>query len=361
MSRREDRNSDSKRHRSRFDREPSPKRSRRDGKPETERSHNNTEFDKDRLDRDQKQRRRLQDAVAHDLKVETGTTSKESENKSGGRHGGTVDSSEPTKVPRSQSYFQHDDRGSVGQNGRSSGRRTDKVSCELSIACLSLYNLRNKFVIIHLLYQQLIFLESFYCQERGWWRDPNEQKNDHAENTKVESLTKQTDEKAKDNREDNRAWRHDGYFEMEANPKPLARKRPFREQKLPANSEDTGKAASADPMVPNPRDRAVESGRRDERGHTSRYSGNRYERSFSGQRESNRAEAWRGNSSSSFRDRNNASGNYRDRFTAAGQDSRPTGGRVDKWKHDLYDEANKSPTPKKEEDQISKIEALLAS
>jgi hypothetical protein len=33
----------------------------------------------------------------------------------------------------------------------------------------------------------------------------------------------------------------------------------------------------------------------------------------------------------------------------------------EKWKHDLFDDANKSPTTKNEEDQIAKIERLLAS
>lgn len=33
----------------------------------------------------------------------------------------------------------------------------------------------------------------------------------------------------------------------------------------------------------------------------------------------------------------------------------------DKWKHDMFSEANRSPTPKNEEDQIAKVEALLAS
>lgn len=45
----------------------------------------------------------------------------------------------------------------------------------------------------------------------------------------------------------------------------------------------------------------------------------------------------------------------RDRFN--GQ----SGGRADKWKHDLYDETNNNQTSNKEEDQIAKVEALLAS
>ncbi|XP_047338399.1 translation initiation factor IF-2 [Impatiens glandulifera] len=34
---------------------------------------------------------------------------------------------------------------------------------------------------------------------------------------------------------------------------------------------------------------------------------------------------------------------------------------VEKWKHDLFDEANRSPSPKKDEDMTAKIESLLAS
>ncbi|KAL0348299.1 UNVERIFIED_CONTAM: hypothetical protein Sangu_1057700 [Sesamum angustifolium] len=327
MSRREDRSSESKRRRSRFDREPSPKRSRRDGKPETERSAAQEEPDKDRLDRDHKHRRRLQDPVpleapvSHDPKVESGTMGKESENKSEGHRGGRRHSSDPTKAPQSRSYFEHDDRGSAGRDGRSFSRRTEN--------------------------------------ERGWWRDPKEQQNDRAIDKTVPRATQQKDEKGKDSREDNHVWRHDGYFEMEANPKPPARKRPsFREQKIPADPEKTNKASTA-PGMPNNQDHTLESGRCDEREHASRHS-DKPERPFAGDRELNRAHSWRGNFSS--RDRSGTNGRYRgrDRFMPR-QSYRPTGGRVEKWKHDLYTEANRSPSPKNDEDQISKIEALLAS
>ncbi|KAL0412630.1 UNVERIFIED_CONTAM: hypothetical protein Sradi_1464700 [Sesamum radiatum] len=146
---------------------------------------------------------------------------------------------------------------------------------------------------------------------------------------------------------------------MEANPKPSARKRPsFREQKIPADPEKTNKASTA-PGMANNQDHALESGRRDEREHASRHS-DKPERPFAGDRELNRAQSWRGNFSP--RDRSGANGRYRgrDRFMPR-QSYRPTGGRVEKWKHDLYTEANRSPSPKNEEDQISKIEALLAS
>lgn len=212
---------------------------------------------------------------------------------------------------------------------------------------------------MHLLYKELIVENPYSSQERGWWRDPTEQQNDSTINKTVSSDTQQKGEKSKDNREGNHVWRHDGYFEMEANVKPPVRKRPsFREQKIPADPEKTNKAA-ADPVMPNPQDHAVDSRRRNERGHNSRYS-DKSERPFAGGRELNNAQSWRGNFSS--RDRPSANSGYRgrDRFTAR-QGYHPTAGRVEKWKHDLYDEANKSPPPKNEEDQISKIEALLAS
>ncbi|CAI9764436.1 unnamed protein product [Fraxinus pennsylvanica] len=294
MSRREDRNFDSKRYRSRFDREPSPKRSRRDGKPATERPPTDTGLNKDHLDRDQKHRRRLQDAFpleapsAQGSKVETQAVSKESENKINGHNDGTKHSSDPTKIPRSQSYFQ-------------------------------------------------------------------EQHSDRIEKKAVVNDTEQKVEKAKDNDngEDNRVWRHDGYFEMEADQKPPVRKKPsFREQKIPAVPDKTDKG------ITNSRDLPVDNERRVERENVSR-NYDRPERSFMGEREAKRGETWRGNSS---RDGYGASSGLRgrDRFGTR-QTDRPTAGRVEKWKHDLYEESNRSPTPKNEEDQISKIEALLAS
>ncbi|XP_073041437.1 uncharacterized protein [Primulina eburnea] len=112
MSRREDRSSDSKRHRSRFDREPSPKRSRRDGRPATERPHSNPELDKDQLSNDQKRHRRVQDALTleaplgRDAKVETGIVSKEPVEKANGNPEGSNHPIDPAKVPRSRTYFQ---------------------------------------------------------------------------------------------------------------------------------------------------------------------------------------------------------------------------------------------------------------
>ncbi|MCL7040714.1 hypothetical protein MKW94_028783, partial [Papaver nudicaule] len=44
-----------------------------------------------------------------------------------------------------------------------------------------------------------------------------------------------------------------------------------------------------------------------------------------------------------------------------GHHSQTNSFKAEKWKHDLYDEANKSPTAKNEEEQIAKVQALLSS
>lgn len=124
---------------------------------------------------------------------------------------------------------------------------------------------------------------------------------------------------------------------------------------MPSDTEKTDRAAY-DSVMPNSQDRGIDYGRRNDRGRNSRYLG----RPVAGERESNKAQSWRGNFPSGDRFNGNNRQGGRDRFTAR-QGYNPTGGRAEKWKHDLYDEANKSPPPKNEEDQISKIESLLAS
>lgn len=72
----------------------SPKRSRRDGKPETERRPAEPELENDRMDRDHRQHRRLQDPLPLEA-VSKGVSA------SINKH-----SSDPSKVPLSRSYFQ---------------------------------------------------------------------------------------------------------------------------------------------------------------------------------------------------------------------------------------------------------------
>lgn len=188
-------------------------------------------------------------------------------------------------------------------------------------------------------------------QERGWWKDPKEAI------YKTEPIDiHQKDEKIKDRKAGDRLWQHDGYFDMEANPKPPVRmRRSFREQKIPAEPDEVIRP-DANMGMPNAQKHSVESGKRDERGYLPRHS-DKVEKPFAAERNFNKGQAWRGNVPS--RERFNSRNRYRGReqFTA-GQGNLPN---VEKWKHDLYFEANKSPSPKNEEDNISKIEALLAS
>ncbi|CAA0807469.1 cyclin-related [Striga hermonthica] len=310
MSRREDRSSDARRHRSRFDREPSPKRSRRDIKVESERPPPETKSDRDR-DSDQRHHRRLRDPLPLESPL---AVRKDTDNRVNEPQESTKRSSDQTKVPQSRSYFQHDERASGGPNGRVSSHRTDN--------------------------------------ERGWWRDSKERQNSRAEAKMPRSYL--NDETSKDSRDGNHVWKHDRYFRMEADQKPPARskRRAFREQKAPVGPEQTEKTAEQKVQ-----DNVVESGKRD----MSRFTSDRSDRP-------NRSSAREREFGKNSRDRygGNVGGNRyrgdRDRFNNSRQGYyQPGGGRVEKWKHDLYDEANKSPNPKNEEDQITKIEALLAS
>ncbi|KAK4793667.1 hypothetical protein SAY86_024102 [Trapa natans] len=117
---------------------------------------------------------------------------------------------------------------------------------------------------------------------------------------------------------DTGAWRHDGFFEMDSTDRPGKRK------------EDR-----------------------------SRNSGNweRHER-WSNRRDNSRDGLplrWRFGSGT--KDMGRDSYNGRQGFSHTVNNNT----KVEKWKHDLLDEANRSSSPKNEEDRIAKIEVLLAS
>lgn len=266
-------------------------------------------------DSDKKKRPRLRDALPlephSDSKLDSVAEKRDSEKKSNGLHEGTKKSSNTTDLPRSRSYLQHDERGkNVGQVGRNFSNRE--------------------------------------TSERGWWRDSKDKHSERVANKKgtSESQPRDRDEK---NQSQGTVWRHDGFFEMVKNhsppqPPPPPRRRPaFTEKKMPKEeTENPDKTATEPPLKPT----VLDSEKREERGGRNSYHLDRPQRPF----------ALRNREA----DRYGGGGNYRgrDRFE---QRYRSGGGRVEKWKHDLFDEANKSPTRKNEEDQIAKVEALLAS
>ncbi|KAJ7967575.1 Btz domain containing protein, partial [Quillaja saponaria] len=224
MSRREARESDSGRHRSRFDREPSPKRSRRDGKPETDRVKTGTNHDN--RDLGQKHRRQLQDTLplgsdtplARNSKQENGTAKKDSDMKPDKQYDGTKHSSAPTEVSRSRSYSQHHERGSGGQVGRSSGRRA--------------------------------------TGERGSWKDSTDWHIEKAERATHDR--EQRDERSHAKVENISSRHNDGISERKDDVLPTTKKRPaFREKKIvvdPGNAE----AAASETLKSNQIDRPVE-------------------------------------------------------------------------------------------------------
>ncbi|KGN52754.1 uncharacterized protein LOC101213709 [Cucumis sativus] len=335
MSRREARESDSKRHRSRFDREPSPKRSKRDRKTLEEKlSRNSSSHVEDNKERDQKHELRLvgQDMIPHEssLALESkpeGGAGIGANRNSDGRDGGTKHSVNPTEVPRSRSYFQHDERSNAGQVGRSFGRSA--------------------------------------TSERGWWKDSKDpdKDSDRASGKSLTYKSQQRDEKPQAAREDRH---HDGSSKLEVDALTPARKRPaFREKKITVDNEDGEKVA----MVPESKKsndlHQIQEGRerREERGRDPRYSEKLNNKHSNGDMASKRDEMKRVGYPVRERYGNGSGGgNYRGRDRFGGrQGYRTSGTRVEKWKHDLFHEANRSPTPKNEEDQIAKVEALLSS
>ncbi|XP_022942670.1 pre-mRNA-splicing factor CWC25-like isoform X1 [Cucurbita moschata] len=338
MSRREARESDSKRYRSRFDKEPSPKRSRRDRKPLEEKlSRNSSSHVEDNKDRDQKHelRHEGQDATPHESSLALdshpeGGVSKGANRNSDEREGGTKRSLNPTEVPRSRSYFQHDKRGSAGQVGRSFGRSSSSG--------------------------------------RGWWKDSKEQdkNSDRASGKTATYNSQRRDEIPQTVKEDNHTRTRDGSSKLEVDSSAPARKRPaFREKKITPDNENFEKAgmASESKKPSDPHQPQDGRERREERGRDTRYS-DKLSKHVTGDMASKRDEMKRGGYSVRERYGNGGGGgNYRGRDRFGGRQGYPASGgtRVEKWKHDLFHEANRSPTPKNEEDQIAKVEALLAS
>ncbi|XP_058069856.1 uncharacterized protein LOC131218954 [Magnolia sinica] len=346
MSRREegrDSHHQSKRLPSRVEKETSPKRPRRDGKPATERisSNNHNVEIASPASADQKHRRRLQDALpleaplAPDSKTRPDVDNKGSEKKTEEPPDATKRSSNPTEVPRSRSYFQHDERSSAGQGGRSFSRR---------------------------------------ATERSRWSDPKDRSSDRTRDKIVAHDMQKGDERTQAQADNSSAWRHDGFFELESEAPP-SRKRPaFREKKIPAEPGNPAGAAATESVKQTRFDRPTFNNiKREERGGHTPHGSDKPEKPLIETDEKNartedrappRGEMPRGGfpsrerfgSGGSFRGRDRFGGRYGER-----NQHRQGAVRVEKWKHDLFDEANRSPTPKNEEDQIAKVEALLAT
>ncbi|XP_020210280.1 DEAD-box ATP-dependent RNA helicase 42 isoform X2 [Cajanus cajan] len=290
------RDSDSKRRHSKFDREPSPKRYRRDGKQERERDRNRVTSD--RVDQSQRN-----PPLPHHHSRRESLDAAPKKSNSNGHHDPPKHFSQP---PRSRSYY---------QVGRSNGQR-----------------------------------------EAG---EKSKENNERVEPGQSRELR---EEKSQVKLDDNLQKRN-GFSERKDDPPPTLRKRrAFREKKIPVDSTNANPPALV-AVKSSQTDHLPERNERKEERSSNPHHLDRPEKQITEDRALNKSEARRDGFSS--RGRYGGSGgisNYRGRDKFNGrQGYHPFKTRVEKWKHDLYQEVNKDPIPKNEDDQIAKLEALLAS
>ncbi|KAE9611687.1 hypothetical protein Lal_00011750 [Lupinus albus] len=292
------RDSDSKRRHSRHDREAaSPKRYKRDEKEE----------------RDERKHvpRHSNQQPQHVNKDVVAASEKKSNDPP--RH-----SSQSTRSPRSRSYHQHGERASTGHVGRSAGRREAG--------------------------------ENVFTQNRG-------------HNDRVETGQRELRNEKSQAKMDDSFQQRDGFRERKDDPPPTTRKRPaFREKKIPVESGDANPAAT-DAVKTSHADHTPERNeRKEERSGNPRHL-DRPVRKFAEGRAPYKNEDRRDGFSSRVRyGSGGGNSNYRGRDKFNGkQGYHPIKTQTEKWTHDLYQEVNKDPIPKSEDDQIAKLEALLAS
>nr|BAJ99011.1 predicted protein [Hordeum vulgare subsp. vulgare] len=337
-SRREGRDSHGRRpHSSSRSRRDDPRR-RDDRRHESDRSHHRRRAEKgadDAGDRDERRSKPLQDPQARrddpdPVRGEGKPPPGDAKEDPPARHErsprGTKRFSETREAwrPRSSS-FQHDERERARQGGRRYGH-----------------------------------------QDYGRQRDQNEHLDDrykhrsegHGLQEKVGQAQQQSDVDS--------TWKHDGFFKLEQDA-PVAKRRPgFKEMGMPLAGQESA------PAVTEPHSRSripdqpgLTSGMGEERR-------NYHSREFI--RPDDRGTRW---GFSDYRSPGQRNGyDPRGRFAGRGGRGRDRfdyqyGGRsnmhedagdhqTEKWKHDLYDETNSTPAPMTEEEQIAKVEALLA-
>ncbi|KAM7251424.1 hypothetical protein ACFE04_023307 [Oxalis oulophora] len=165
--------------------------------------------------------------------------------------------------------------------------------------------------------------------DRGWLSRPR----DVRDGEKVETESDR-DKNSKGKLDRDNTWRHDKFSGVKSDPQSPVRKRPaFSEKKIPVDSDkDHGKQSHRDrPLSGNEK--------REDRRHLDRP----YRRPPG-------------------REMQSGGGNDRGRDRLSGGRPRYNSGgtQYDKWSHDLFDEANRSPPRKNEDEQIAKVESLLA-
>jgi hypothetical protein len=210
-----------------------------------------------------------------------------------------------------------------------------------------------------------------YLQDYGRKREEKEHLVDrHKGKVNGDNLQVKVDQDQKQKNSDS-TWKHDGFFQMEEE-EPLAKKRPpFQEMKMTLEQESTPSVTELDSrsrMLDQPGTAAAMM--REERAHYhSRGFGNH--RPFVRSDDRSLRRGFPEHRSDDHRHGYDSRGRFPSRgIMDRGRFQNPNGWRSneyqatsdqgEKWKHDLYDQTNRSPTPKTEEEQIAKVEALLA-
>ncbi|RZB43756.1 hypothetical protein D0Y65_054008 [Glycine soja] len=311
------RDSDSKRRHSKFDREPSPKRYRRDGKQERERDRNRVTSDGG----DQRN-------PPHHFRREPFDAAPKKSNSNDHHEQQPKHSSQP---PRSRSYHQ---------------------------ACLCLlYNSMMNGVVLGRLVEAMVkgkLVHTIIPFHAGKVFTQSKENN--------ESQSREQRDERSPVKLDDSLQKRDGFTARKDDPPTMRKRRAFREKKIPADSADANPASIVE-VKPSHTDHPPERNERKDERSSNPHHLDRPEKQNAEGRAPNKIEARRDGFSS--RARYGGSGgnnNYRGRDKFNGkQGYRPIKTRMEKWKHDLYQEVNKDPIPKNEDDQIAKLEALLAS
>jgi hypothetical protein len=199
----------------------------------------------------------------------------------------------------------------------------------------------------------LILLFVSFGKDYGRHRGQNEHLDDKE---KAEQAQQQSDVDS--------TWKHDGFFKLEEEV-PVAKRRPgFKEMGMPREEQESG-FAEPDTRSRKPNQPGLTSGMGEERRN---YHSREFirpddrdtRRGFSDYRSAGQRNGY----DSRGRGFAGRGGRGRDRFDYqyGGRNNmhEAAGEQTEKWKHDLYDQTDSTPAPLTEEEQIAKVEALLA-
>ncbi|RRT37290.1 hypothetical protein B296_00041589 [Ensete ventricosum] len=201
--------------------------------------------------------------------------------------------------------------------------------------------------------------------------NPKEPTGDKVDKIEASDIQRKYDSRTRAHAGDNNEWRHDGFYELEVEAA-APRKRPaFSERKMPTEKDSVATPPTGSESRNHLDHQMLGAARREEKGNNfsrgdkpERFFFNRADDRYDkrGDRYVQRNEMHRaGYQSREMHGGRDLRG--RERFTGRFGEremSRQSGFQAEKWKHDLFDEANRSPTPKNEEEQIAKVEALLS-